>query len=295
MQRNAFYAILLILALSCSISCTSSLHQLMGDNVRQGVSSSLVDYLYPKGEVPPEFDQSVPQLNLPLRIGLAFVPAVSNNVQGLPEAHKIELLERAKKSFEGRGFIKEILIIPDTYMRSGDGFEGVDQLSRLYSLDVIALVSYDQVAHVDDTKASILYWTIAGAYLVKGSKNDVQTFVDTAIFDAKSHKLLFRAPGVNMIAGTSTLVNSAESMRKAREGSFNLAMENMTDNLAKELDVFKERIKQDKSVIISTREGYKGGVGAFDFYSLIILFALFCFKKVCFKKYSTAKIKKNLN
>lgn len=287
MQRNAFYAIILILALSCSISCTSSWHQLMGDNVRQGVSSSLVDYLYPKGEVPPEFDQSVPHLNLPLRIGLAFVPAVSNDVQGLSEAHKIELLERAKKSFEGREFIKEILIIPDTYMRSGDGFEGVDQLARLYRLDVIALVSYDQVAHVDDTKASILYWTIAGAYLVKGSKNDVQTFVDSAIFDTKSHKLLFRAPGVNKISGTSTLVNSAESMRKAREGSFNLAMENMTENLTKELDVFKERIKQDKSVIISTREGYKGGAGSFDFYLFIILFALFCLKK-----YSTAKIKK---
>ncbi|MEQ1704159.1 MAG: Ig-like domain repeat protein, partial [Ilumatobacteraceae bacterium] len=51
-----------------------------------------------------------------------------------------------------------------------------------YGLDVIALVSYDQVAHSAETTSSFLYWTIVGAYVVKGNKNDVQTFVDTAVF-----------------------------------------------------------------------------------------------------------------
>ncbi|MDY6952157.1 MAG: rhombotarget lipoprotein [Thermodesulfobacteriota bacterium] len=265
------------LALVLVAGCTNLWHDLVEvstgrEGVRKGVSSSLVDYLYPKGEVPPEHDQSVPNLNLPLRVGLAFVPARSTHVEGLSEAHKTELLERVKEAFEGRGFIKEIFIVPDTYMRSGRGFEGVDQIARLYGLDIMALVSYDQVAHADDTKASILYWTIVGAYFVKGSKNDVQTFVDTAIFDVKTHKLLFRAPGVNTIEATSTLVNSSEEMRKAREGSFALAMGDMTENLDKELDLFKSRIEKDKTVTLSYGAGYTGGGGAFGYEGMVVLF-----------------------
>jgi rhombotail lipoprotein len=268
--------ILLLSLMAASLlvsSCTGYWHQLFGTDVRKGVSSSLVDYLYPQGEIPPEFDEKVPNLQLPLRVGLAFVPARSNTVEGLSEANKNSLLEKVKASFATREFIKEITIIPDTYLRSGRGFNTVDQVARLYSLDVIALVSYDQVAHVDDTKASILYWTVVGAYFVKGSKNDVQTFVDTAIFDLNTHKLLFRAPGINKIEATSTLINSTEEMRKAKEESFSLAMADMTTNLSGELDKFRERIKKDQSVTITHRTGYGGG-GAFSFYSIVLLLGL---------------------
>ena len=161
--------------------------------------------------------------------------------------------------------------------------KGMEQVARLYHLDVMALISYDQVAHADDTKSSILYWTIVGAYFVKGSKNDVQTFVDTAIFDVKSNKLLFRAPGINRIEATSTLVNSTEEMRKARENSFSLAMSDMTNNLNAELDKFKERIKKDKSVTVSYRPGYGGG-GAFGPQMIIILTVFFLVKRLFIQK-----------
>ena len=259
-------------------SCTGYWHRIWGDTSRQGVSSSLVDFLYPNGETPPDVDQTIPTLQLPLRVGLAFVPARTNNVEGLSEANKNALLEKVKASFASREFIKEITIIPDTYLRSGNGFQTVDQLARLYSLDVIALVSYDQVAHVDDTASSILYWTIVGAYFIEGSKNDVQSFVDTAVFDVKTHKLLFRAPGINKIEATSTLVGSTEKMRKSREESFSLAMENMTSNLNSELDAFKEKIKKDKSVVITRRSGYTGGGGALDFSLLALFFGIMAAK-----------------
>jgi rhombotail lipoprotein len=234
--------------------------------------------LYPNGEIPPEHDGNIPNLNIPLRVGLAFVPSHSNTVEGLSEANKNSLLEKTKESFSNRKFIKEIIVIPDTYLRSGRGFRTVDQVARLYSLDVIALVSYDQVAHADDTKSSILYWTIVGAYFVKGSKNDVQTFVDTAIFDVQTHKLLFRAPGINKIEATSTLINSAEEMRKARENSFSLAMVDMTNNLVDELDKFKEKIKEDRSVTITHRSGYGGG-GSFDLTMILLLVGLLFAKR----------------
>ena len=82
-----------------------------GQDERQGVSSSLVDYLYPDGKIPPKHDQKIPHLDLPLRVGLAFVPAKSKNVRGLSEAHKAELLHNVKESFSGRDLITEIMII----------------------------------------------------------------------------------------------------------------------------------------------------------------------------------------
>lgn len=264
--------VVISLAVISLSACTRAWHELGGESSRGGVSSSLVDYLYPGGEEPPPYDETVPQLNLPLRVGLAFVPATNRQTEGLSEAHKLVLLNRVKEAFQQREFIHSISIIPDTYLRSSRGFKTIDQIARIYGLDTIALVSYDQVTHTDDTKASILYWTIVGAYFIKGSKNDVQTFVDTSVFDVNTHKLLFRAPGVDEREGTATLINTIEESRQQRAESFDKAMENMTFNLNNELNVFIERVKQEKVATVVHRPGYSGG-GAID--GLLLLLMLF--------------------
>jgi rhombotail lipoprotein len=271
MRKLAPAAVIMLLTAYLLGGCTYLWQSLTGTDQRKGASSSLVNYLYPKGEIPPKYDETVPSLNLPLRVGLAFVPAYQQS-QGLSEVHKNELLENVKAAFQGRDYIQEITIIPETYLGLKGGFDAIDQVSRLYGLDVIALVSYDQMAYSDDTTASILYWTIVGAYVIKGSKNDVQTFVDTAIFDVRTHKLLFRAPGTDRIESTSTLVKSGENIRKSQETGFNNAVSDMIVNLDKELDAFKERIKQDKTVSITHREGYSGG-GALGPLGIAVLLA----------------------
>ena len=271
MKVSIFRVLIVTLFFLTQSSCTVLWQDWGGKNIRKGVSSSLVDYLYPNGQIPPKHDNNVPNLHLPLTVGLAFVPSNNSNTPGLTEAHKAELLEKVKAQFKDRKYVRDITVIPDTYLKSTKGFESVDQIARLYGLDVMALVSYDQVVHSDDTKASIFYWTIVGAYIVKGSKNDVQTFVDTAIFDVKTHKLLLRAPGIDKIQATSTLVNSVEELRKNRENGFENAIVNMIGNLDKELDVFKERIKQDKSVTVTKSQGYGGG--SFGWFSILVLLA----------------------
>ncbi len=263
--------LIVLVAAILLVACTTAWHGLGGNSARSGVSSSLVDYLYPRGEEPPPFDETVPQLNLPLRVGLAFVPSSSRNTEGLSEAHKQILLNRVKTAFKDREFIKSISIIPDTYLRSARGFKSIDQIARIYGLDSIALVSYDQVSHTEDTKASILYWTIVGAYFIKGSVNDVQTFVDTSVFDVKTHKLLFRAPGVHESRGADTLVNTIEETRKRRAEGFDKAMEDMTQNLTDEMNVFVERIKTEKVATVVHRPGYSGGGGALAWLSLLSL------------------------
>jgi rhombotail lipoprotein len=211
---------ILALAVTLFVAGCTSLFQDVGGRQRQGVSGSLVDFLYPKGEVPPPQDKVVPKLDLPVRVGLAFVPARHPSAPGLSEASKNELLGRVKAAFADREFIRDITVMPDTYLRGRSGFESIDQVARLYGLDVVTLVSYDQVTHSEDTRWSILYWTIVGAYVVKGSKNDVQTFVDAAVFDVKTRKLLFRAPGIDRVESTSTLINSPEQTRKGARTQF---------------------------------------------------------------------------
>ncbi|CAA0125304.1 Uncharacterised protein [Halioglobus japonicus] len=232
-----------------------------GADGRRGVSSSLVDYLYPDGQVPPKHEETTPHLRLPLTVGLAFVPAQQGTPFALPEAKKTQLLEVVKQKFVGLEYVKDITIVPETYMRSSKGFDGVGQIARLYGLDIVALVSYDQVAVTSETKSSILYWTIVGAYFIEGNQNQATTFVDTAVFDVNSRKMLFRAPGVSDIEESSTLVEVDQVNREAREKGFELAMADMADNLALELDRFKAKIKEDKSVQVSNREGYGGGGG----------------------------------
>jgi hypothetical protein len=125
--------------------------------MRRGVSSSLVEYLYPSGEEPPPFNESVPQLNIPLRVGLAFVPSTDQaNAPVLSEASKTDLLQGVRSQFLDRDYIGEIEIIPETYLVSGQGFTSLEQIGRIYNLDVMALVSYDQVVTSEDTTASIL-------------------------------------------------------------------------------------------------------------------------------------------
>jgi len=260
-RKSLIFLLVALLTIALLSGCTSLWQSYGGE--RRGVSSSLVDYLYPGGEPPPPVSDSIPRLELPLRVGLAFVPsAMAGEMTYLSEATKTDLLQRVREKFLDRDYIAAIEVIPETYLRSGKGFSTLDQVSRLYNLDVIALVSYDQVVATDDTTASFLYWTIIGAYLVEGSKNDVQTFVDTAVFDVPTRRLLLRAPGTDHIASKSTLVGSNEEVRENRTQGFRNAIDDMTQNLIAELDRFEVRLKEEPGVVeVVAANGGGGSLG----------------------------------
>lgn len=227
-------------------------------DVRGGKSSSLVEYLYPKGEQPPAPGNELPVLQLPLRVGLAFVPG--NNHSGLSIADQQVLLGRVKDAFAHHSFIQHIEVIPDVYLRGGKGFDTLAQVGRLHSVDVMALVSYDQIANLTDNKAAITYWTIVGAYFVKGSDGNVQTFVDTAVFDLRSRKLLFRAPGLHAAQRSTTLVNAEADMQQAQQQSFVAAVDDMNKNLDAALTQFRERVKSGQGARVVRSGGGGGGV-----------------------------------
>ena len=242
-------------------------------------SSSIVNYLYP-GQANPLPPTSIPVLHLPLRVGIAFVPSSDNaryaGGHGVSEVQKQQLLARVADQFRQREFIQSIELIPTTYLRPGGGFDNLDQVSRLLSVDVVVLVAYDQVQFSSENKLSLAYWTIVGAYFFHGNKNDTQTLMEAAVYDVPSRHLLFRAPGVSETHATSTAIEVSAQLQQASAQGFAVATDDLIKNLQTELERFRERVKSaPETVRIEKRAGYTGG-GASEawFASAVALLAL---------------------
>lgn len=228
-------------------------------HIREHRSSSVVSYLYPDKDKPVE-TPSIPRLSLPLRVGVAFVPEGYRHNQGFTEKDKTELLGKIAEHFKQQKFVSDIEIVPSVYLRDGGGFDNLDQIRILHGLDVMVLVSYDQTQFTDEGLASITYWTLIGAYIIPGEKNDTHTMVDAAVYDIASRKMLFRAPGVSHIKGHATPVNLSEVLRKDSVQGFQLASEDLIKNLDEQLVAFKQRVKDRPAEYqIEHRAGYTGG------------------------------------
>lgn len=84
-------------------------------------TTSIVDYLYPDAKEP-VVEQGIPVLNLPMRVGVAFVPEAHGlGSTVLSEARKRQLLEEVAGHFRDRDFVRAIEIIPSAYLRPRRG------------------------------------------------------------------------------------------------------------------------------------------------------------------------------
>jgi len=247
--------------LQCAPHCRSEAHN----------SSSLVSFLYPDGKTPPPQD-TTPELHVPLRIGLAFLPSQSGaQYTDLDEAHKERILERIRKRFADRKFVSEIVVIPDYYLKSSRGFEGLQGVQRLYSIDLMALVSYDQVTRRDDNNWSLTYLTIVGAFVIKATDHDVATMVDLAVVDPATRSLVLRAGGTHGSHAHSTLVQEQQEARLDADKSFDAASNQMIENFDSALKRFEASVHAGHAnVRVVERNGSTGGGGAT--YALDVIF-----------------------
>ncbi|WP_372882098.1 hypothetical protein [Psychromonas sp.] len=97
-NKTLFCSVLIFVFLQ--ISCTSQ---------QSRSTSSVVDFLYPT-ELNTVIQPSIPTLNLPLKVGIAFVPEQSG--AGLTSVSKTELLEKVASSFKALSFVSDIEVIP---------------------------------------------------------------------------------------------------------------------------------------------------------------------------------------
>ncbi|MCP4980073.1 MAG: rhombotarget lipoprotein [Gammaproteobacteria bacterium] len=231
---------------------------LSGSAKEERQTSSLVKYLYSDGHSQ-QHTPEAPLLKLPVKVGIAFIPSKDTNHGGIHVKDEIELLEVVKESFIKYDYIDRIEVIPSIYLANGQGFTTLEQLSRLHDVDIMALVSYDQVSRSSLNPTSLLYWTIVGAYIVPGNSNLTQTFVDTAVFDVTTRKLLFRAPGTDKIKSYANAITVSNDARVKSNKSYHNAVVDMITNLDLELSRFKTRVKEEKIARVEVRKGYSGG------------------------------------
>jgi rhombotail lipoprotein len=230
-------------------------------------ANSLYNYLY-SGKPGHVDAESIPVLALPLRVGIAFVPADSFRGDGgyfpsvdatLSENEKMDLMQHISAQFKSYPFVKSMELIPTAYLTPKGGFANLEQIRTMYGVDVMVLLSYDQVQFTDQGMLSLSYWTIVGAYFIQGEKNDTQTMLDGAVYDIASHKLLFRAPGVSKVKGSATYVNLSQQLRKDSEQGFQEAATNLVASLKVQLEEFQQRVKSAPAEFkVVKQPGYTG-------------------------------------
>ena len=248
-------------------------------------ATSTVDYLYPNTK-DPIVTPDIPVLTLPMRVGIAFVPGDGGGNYGrglmgprnqsfiLTEKKKMDLMQEVANHFKKYPYVKDIELIPSAYLTARGSFANLDQIRTMYGIDVIVLLSYDQAQFTDEGMLSLTYWTIVGAYVIPGERNDTHTMLDAVVYDIKSRKMLFRAPGTHHIKGKATLVNLSEKLRADSETGFNEAAKSMIANLDQQLVLFKEKVKERPAEYKVVRtSGYSGG-GSFDLTALAMVLGL---------------------
>lgn len=250
---------------------------------RSHQASSVVEYLYPNKAEPVE-TPAIPTLSLPLKVGIAFVPEGQRTAHtgrpgrpgepGITEKEKIALMEEVSSHFKKYPFVKSIELIPTAYLTPRGSFANLDQLRTMFGADVIVLLSYDQAQFTDEGFLSLSYWTLVGAYVVKGEKNDTNTMMDAAVYDIPSRKMLFRAPGISRVQGSATPINLSQQLRQDRDTGLKEAAKNLVANLEQELEKFQERVKTSpEEVKVVHKPGYRGG-GSLDGVVVLLLTAM---------------------
>ena len=197
-----------------------------------------------------------PTITVPLKVGIAFVPSMDSG--DFPEKERMNLMQEIASEFEKYRFVESIELIPSLYLEEEGGFSNLDRLHELLGINVIMLLSYDQSQFKDSGAWSITYWTIIGAYIVKGEKNDTHTLIDASLFHIQSRKMLFRAAGINHIKSNATPINLTERSRKDSLEGYHRARIDLTKNLKEKLFVFRKMIRSSAGEFkLKLKPGYE--------------------------------------
>ena len=236
-------------------------------------ATRVVDYLYPDKQRP-QISRGVPELTVPMRVGVAFVPEAdapySRSRSPLTEQQKQVLLERVAANFRAQGIVKSIEPVPSLYLTPRGGFHDLERAAALLDLETIALVSLDQTQFTDPGIGRVLYWTIVGAFTVPSEKNATHTMLDTVVIHVPSRTLLFRAPGTSRVNSHATLRAQEKELRDDSRDGFALASDAMIVNLETQLAAFRQRVKEEPEAYRVVRRAGFSGAGSLDASALLL-------------------------
>ena len=238
--------------------------------------SSLASYLGAKTAPATEAPAGPVKLQLPLRLGIAFIPAETGQRQGslvgnaathlLASGQEQELHQQVADLFGQKPWTLSFKIIPALYLTKEGGFEDLTRVARSFGVDVVALVSVDQVQFSSPRWYAWTYWTLVGAYIVKGDKNDTTTLVDAAVYHVPSRTFLFRAGAVGTTKGSSSWSNREDAFRQQARESLKLAMGNLSASLDQGVAGFKQDLVKGarEDVQLVDKDGNLLGSSSYD-------------------------------
>jgi len=211
-------------------------------------TSNILTYLYPGDTQPVEISNTaLPNIPLPLKLVIAFVPESRTSSSGdakiepLTEKHKMEMMHELSSKLRQYPYIAGVEEIPSTYLKVGGSFANLDQIRTMTGVDVIGLVSYDQIQFTDRGLVSLLYWTGIGWYFVPGEKNNTNTMMDVALYHVPTRKPLLRATGQGGVYHYSTPMNQSQNLREDSEDGFKEALYMLAKNFKEQIDIFKSQ------------------------------------------------------
>jgi rhombotail lipoprotein len=219
-------------------------------------TSNLLTYLHPGETQTVEASKdiartSLPNIPVPIRLGIAFVPESRTITSGgnikiepLTEKFKMEMMRELTAQLRQYSTFAGIEEIPSTYLKVGGSFANLDQIHTMTGVDVIGLVSYDQVQFTDRGLVSLLYWTGIGWYFVPGEKNDTNTMMDAALYHIPTRKPLLRATGQSGVYRYSTPMNQSQNLRDDSEHGFKDAVHMLAATFKEQLDLLKPKLVQ---------------------------------------------------
>jgi rhombotail lipoprotein len=240
---------------------------------KRASSTPLVQFLYGDDQRVPKRDEVV-TLQLPIRVGLAFLPSRTGNPdEGPTPIERERILNAIRASFSDLPYVSEIVPVPAYYfdMARADGMWQLEQLSRLQNLDLMALISYDQRTQVSENRRSFAYLTIVGALVVKGNHNETQTIIDLAVVEPVRRSLVLRAGGVSSTANTVTAIDQPGKLRKQQRVGFDQATDQLIGNFRTELTDFESRVRAGTADVKVVCQQRGGGGGSLDLTLLALL------------------------
>jgi rhombotail lipoprotein len=204
--------------------------------------ASALDYLYPSGQV--EAPTEEVKLQLPLRVGVAFAPGGVDPGAAFSEPQRREILKRVTEAFREVPEVQFVEVLPTHNLDAEGGFENLQQTAGMYGMNLVALVSYDQIQYGTPRRLSILYWTLIGTWFVEGERIETHTLLDANVFEPGSRALLFSGSGSSIVKDGYTPWESEEKKRASSVLGFEQATDELIQNLGFSLNAFREHAKQ---------------------------------------------------
>lgn len=117
----------------------------------------------------------------------------------------------------------------------GDTLTELRTSAARYGVDWLLI--FDGVAAVDhynNYKASLLYWTIFGAYFADGTHSDALCLMKATLWDVKTGARLFeqQAEGMTKKVGPAALVDDGDEIERARNVAMETLLQRLTDQFA---------------------------------------------------------------